>query len=119
MQDWKDIRPIVEEVLKEPQYTNSARYNGEPCFLTAYQIAVLVDERDSTLKGALPIGGKGVGPESFAQRIARHLSDDVNKNVFGGKLEIRFLSISGLDKFTFGGGNEPSSDEFSMFRLIS
>jgi len=120
MKDWNIIRPVVAQILRQQQYTNSGNYNGEPCFLTAYQIAVLVNDHDKTLKDAsLPIGGEGVGPDSFARRIAWHLSDDVNKNVFNKKLEIQFLSISGLETFTFDNGHSPSAEEFSMFRLIA
>lgn len=121
MFNWSLVRPIVEQVLRQHRYTNSGNYNGTPCFLTSYQIAVLVNTINGTLKGSLPIGGKGMGPDSFARQIAWHLSDDINKNVFIGNLEIRFLSIDGLDVpngFTFDGGHVPSTDEFSMFRLI-
>jgi hypothetical protein len=117
MQDWNIIRPIAEQILRQQRYTNSGNYNGEPCFLTAYQIAVLVNQHNPALKGTLPIGGVGVGPDSFARRIAWHLSDDVNRNVHNGNLEIQFLSIAGLDEFRFDGEHHPSADEFSMFRL--
>lgn len=117
MQNWNLIRPVVAQILRQQQYKNSGNYNGTPCFLTAYQIAVLVNIQNSTLRGTLPIGGAGVGPDSFARQIAWHLSDDFNKNVFNGSLEIQFLSLAGLDIFTFDGGQIPSADEFSMFRL--
>lgn len=117
MQNWDSIRKIVTEILQQEKYKGSERYTGTPCFLTAYQIAVLVNEKEPSLRGTLPIGGAGVGPNSFAQQIARHLSDDFNKNVFNGSLEIQFLSLAGLDMFTFDGGKIPSTDEFSMFRL--
>lgn len=118
MMDWNLIRPIVERELRRQRYTNSGNYNGTPCFLTAYQIAVLVDKEDGTLKGNLPIGGAGVGPDSFARQIAWHLSDDINKDVFSGRLEIQFFSLAGLDGFTFDGEKTPSTNEFSMFRYV-
>ena len=117
MRIWNAIRPIVERILREQRYMKDGNYNGEYCFLTAYQIAVLVNMQDATLRGPLPIGGEGVGPDSFAKQIAWHLSDDINRNVFKGNLEIQFLSIRGLDSFTFDSGNSPSVNEFSMFRL--
>lgn len=119
MQDWNLIRPIVAQILEQQRYTNSGNYNSTPCFLTAYQIAVLVNAQDPTLKGTLPIGGAGVGPDSFARQIAWHLSDDINRNrdIFNGSLEIQFLSLAGLEAFTFDRGHIPSADEFSMFRL--
>lgn len=116
MQNWTLIRPLVVEILKQQHYTNSGKYIGTPCFLTAYQLAVLVNEQNPTLKGTLPIGGAGVGPNSFARQIAWHLSDDISKEVFNGDLEIQFLSLSGLETFTFDGGHVPSDNEFSMFR---
>lgn len=117
MSDWNIIRPFVAQILQQQHYTNSGNYNGTPCFLTAYQIAVLVNRLNPILKGTLPIGGDGVGPDSFARQIAWHLSDDFNRNVFNGNLEIQFLSLSGLDAFVFDGEHIPSDNEFSMFRL--
>jgi len=89
-------------------------------FLTAYQIAVLVNSHDTELKGDLPIGGKGGGPgSSFAQRIAWHLSDDYKNNgAWDNRLDMKFFSIDGLDSFTFDNGHVPSANEFSMFSLI-
>lgn len=65
MTDWIQIRPIVEKILSQARYSSSGNYKGERCFLTAYQIAVLVNNINPTLKGTLPIGGEGVGPDSF------------------------------------------------------
>ncbi|MDR1548934.1 MAG: hypothetical protein LBT06_10155 [Hungatella sp.] len=118
MLDWQFIRPIVIHILSQHRYSNSGRYNGTPSFLTAYQIAVLVDAHNPVLKGSLPIGGAFTGPDSFARQIAWHLSDDITKNIFNGSLEMQFFSIAGLDQFTFGGGNIPSANEFSMFRML-
>jgi len=118
MLDWQLIRPIVIHILSQHRYSNSGRYNGTPCFLTAYQIAVLTDAHNPVLKGSLPIGGALAGPDSFARQIAWHLSDDISKNIFNRRLEMQFFSIAGLDQFTFGGGNIPSVCEFSMFRML-
>jgi hypothetical protein len=119
MKNWSEVRAIIEEVLRKPKYTNSSsKHDGEWCFLSAYQIAVLVDKQAPTLKGDLPVGGKGEGAEindSLAKQIARNLSKESAEN---DNLEIRFFSIDGLDAFTFNGGRIPTADEFSMFRLI-
>jgi hypothetical protein len=104
------------QILGQQQYRNSGNYNGTPCSISAYQIAVLVDAQNPNLRGNLPIGGAGVGPLSFAQGIAWHLSREINDRTMPG-LEIQFFSIAGLDGFPFDGGNQPSSNEFSMFRL--
>ena len=122
MQNWNNIRPVVERVLEQQRVTNNENYRGEPCFLTAYQIAVLVDRQDSTLKGDLPIGGQGEGVEkndSLSKQIAWHLSKAVNDGVFDGRLERRFLSLKGIDSFVFNEVNTPSASEISMFRLRS
>jgi hypothetical protein len=119
MQEWGQIRPVIDQVLREQHYSNSGNYHGEQCFLSAYQIAVLVNAQNNALKGELPIGGEGVGPSSFSQQIAQHLSGDINKGD-GNGFEMQFFSLAGLDAdaFTFNGGMSPSSKEFSMFRLI-
>jgi hypothetical protein len=118
MQNWNIIRPIVAQILQQQHYTGSGNYNGTRCFITAYQIAVLADRNNPTIRGALPIGGRNVGfNDSFAKQIAGQLSKEVNNGTFPG-LEIGFLSIEGLDSFTFDGGHIPSNDEFSMFRLV-
>lgn len=118
MIDWIIIRPIVEEILSHARYSSSVNYNGEPCFLTAYQIAVLVNRTNPSLKGSLSIGGETEVPDSFSRQIAWHLSKDVNNNVYEGRLEIHFLSLNGLDSFIFDGCHRPSLNEFSMFRLL-
>jgi len=119
MTDWEIVRPIVEDVLKNQRVKN--RNYDETCFLTAYQIAVLVDKQDPNLKGALSIGGEGEGgvnKSSFAHKIAWHLSKAVNENYYGGNLERKFFSIDGLDSFAFGGMKTPSVNKFLMFRMI-
>ena len=110
---WEDkVRSVVVEILNE-----SGKYeNGEQCFLTAYQIAALVNQKKPDIEREFPTGGKGAGPGTLAQRIAWHLSDD---KYFEGKIEKAFLSIKGLEAFKFSGDNEPSNKEFSMFRLIN
>ena len=120
MKNWNEIKPVVEQVLRRQRFSNSGDHYGERCFLTAYQIAVLVDKQDCSLKGTLPIGGKGEGGEenrSFTQQIAWHLSKAVNDNDYNGLLERQFLSTEGLDSFTFDGGKSPSSNELTMYRL--
>lgn len=119
MNNWEQVRTVVEQVLRQQRVT-SRDHNGDMCFLTAYQIAVLIDKLNPTLKGDMAIGGKdegGNGKRSFSQQIAWHLSHDVNNGGFDDTIEMRFFSRAGLDAFIFGGGNEPSANEFSMFRL--
>ena len=124
MQDWDQIQPAVEQVLRKQRFTNSGDHNGDPCFLSAYQIAVLVNKINPSFKGDLPIGGKGMGGDenrSFAQQIAWFLSKDINDNGSYSKFDRQFFSLDGLDidSFKFNDGNVPSMNEFSMFRLKS
>lgn len=108
--DWNQILPIVDCILG--QETKS----GDNCFLSCYQIAVLVDKVDSSLRGNLPIGGKGAGCEnSFSSRIAKKLKSE------SGRYEMRYFSKVGLHKFEFIDEEDnvrtSSEDRFSMFRL--
>ena len=106
----ENIYTIVERVLEQ-----SGEYeNGDRCFLTAYQIAALVNEALPEEERVYPIGGKGSGPDTLAQRIAWYLSNDEQ---IKDRLERRFLSTKGLAVFQFGGENKPSASAFSMFRL--
>lgn len=119
MHNWEEIRPIVEDILQQPHYTGGGEYNATPCFLTAYQIAILVNDVDDTLKGDLQIGGVGIGEHnSFAKQIARHLSKDRKDGAFGNRLEIQFMSRKGIDSFYYGGKESQPVSEFSMFRLL-
>jgi len=106
--DRDHILSAAEEIL------NRIQHEGETCFLTAYQLACLMDEQYPTLKCDLPIGGKGEGGKhesgnSFAQHIAWYLAGD-------NRFEKQWFSIEGLDSFTFC-GKSPSSKTPSMFRL--
>jgi hypothetical protein len=121
MQNWNsEVRDAAVNGVLRVQKT----VDGERCFISAYQIAVLVHRNDPSLKeDGLPIGGKGKGTDkndSFAKQIAWHLSKDINNNTLNN-VERRFFSINGLSKFAFTGdnGNEcvPSDNEFTMFRL--
>jgi hypothetical protein len=121
MRDWKlFVRPVIAEILRQQHYdNNNSNYNNASCFISSYQVAVLADRQDSTLRGNLPIGGEGVGGCSFAQKIAWHLSDEINRHTaFGNQLEIQFYSRTGLEAFTFNDGRIPSTNEFSIFRIV-
>jgi len=116
--DWDIVRPIVARVLRKYRYRSSgSSRDGTPCFLTAYQIAVLVDSDYPELKGNLPVGGEDTGPDSFTRKIAMRLSNDVDSNFYQGGLIRQYFSTEGLDGFTFNGGHRPSDKTFSMFSL--
>ena len=121
MKNWEQVRPVVEHVLGEQRYSSSGDHKDKFCFLTCYQIAVLVHSQDGALKEEdLPIGGKGEGGDDnrgFAQQIAWHLSRDINQRAYNDSIEMAFFSQVGLDKFTFDVDKQPSANEFSMFRI--
>ena len=112
MENWAEIRECINGILRRQHH------HGTRCFLTTYQIAVLVNEKDNSLRGELPIGGMNAGRESFAGKIAKCLSNDIKRNEADG-LEMRFFSMNGLDSFSFDNGNVPSGSECSMFRITS
>jgi len=99
------------EVLKTPNLYPDRK---EQCFLTAYQIAVLVKAK---LGLSDPVGGDGKSPHYLSRDIAHELSAMVDN---GDPIERVFFSIKGLDKggFQFDGGTIPSNREFSMFRWV-
>jgi hypothetical protein len=123
--DWDIIRDELVDILKETEAYHSENYDM-PSFLSAYQLAVLLYKRNSTLvkNSNCPknIGGKGEGSyNSLAQYIANSLSRDIRN----GKLTnitIEFFNINGLEQFSFldekGIISQPSNICFSMFRYI-
>lgn len=114
MQNWNSVRPMIEEILGQYKYTQ--RKHDEYCFLTAYQIAALLDKKDPAIKGCLSVGGDGDGA-SLAQQLSRQLATDINRERDACCVELAFFSIAGLDSITFADNQTPSNCEFSMFRL--
>jgi hypothetical protein len=117
--EWKLVRQSVIDILEaiEPSET------GERCFISAYQIAVLLVKNNN---GNLPIAGLGIGGKgegvrkSLSQQVANKLSVAFSKNSILN-LEMRFFSTDGLEQFSFrnekGLLREPSKANFSMFRI--
>ena len=124
---WVEIRRHIVNILSEEWYRKRGKHYRKPCFLTAYQLAVLLTKFLDAEDPDLPdlrremvdnVGGKGTtGPNSAANQIAWHLVKDLN----GGcnDIEHQFFSLSGLDKngFMFDNGEVPYENEFSMFRI--
>ncbi|MDR2174564.1 MAG: hypothetical protein LBO82_01330 [Synergistaceae bacterium] len=101
----------VIELLRGCRYTGGNR--DEACFLSPYQIAVLLVENGLADK---KIGGRGQGSGTLAEEVALNLSKYVDTNS-APKLERGFFSIKGLEKFSFDGDKEPSSETFAVFRI--
>lgn len=117
--DWPILRKELVEILKEAEQFHSGSDNKK-CFLTAYQLAVLLYKKNKPLviNSSCPnnIGGKGEGSyNSLSRYIANMLAKDLKKDVI-----VEFLNISGLEQFSFrdedGIIKEPSNTCFSMFR---
>jgi len=99
------------EVLKAPNLYHGRK---EQCFLSAYQIAILVKEK---LGLSNPVGGDEQAPHYLSRDIAHKLSTMADNDK---SIERAFFSTKGLDEkgFQFDGGNVPSSSSFSMFRWV-
>jgi hypothetical protein len=99
--------------------------------LTAYQLAIKVDQARPSIRTALgtQLGGKGVGEHSsFAQYLARELSARIKKaNQSGNRFPVEgaFVSNEHLVALTYrsGSGDEVTSSltgsgfDLSLFRL--
>lgn len=127
--DWDIMRNELVEILKEAEQYHSENYD-QTCFLSAYQLAVLLNKRNRKLilNSSYPknIGGKGEGSyNSLAQYIANSLSRDIknsHNDSFKDVVTMEFFNTSGLEQFYFldekGIISQPSNTCFSMFRYI-
>lgn len=125
--DWDAIRDELIEILKEAEQFHSENYD-KTCFLSAYQLAVLLYKRNKNLvinsSFFNNIGGKGDGSKnSLAQYIALSLSRDIKRTdeaSLKDEVEMAFFNTSGLEQFSFldekGIISQPSNTCFSMFR---
>ena len=120
---WDKILNELIDILREADKFHSDNYI-EPCFLTAYQLAVLLYKKNKplVLRSNCPhnIGGKGEGSyTSLSQFIANSLARDIRSGK-APNIEIEFINISGLEQFSFldekGIISQPSNKCFSMFR---
>ena len=108
-------KPDRDYILKAAEcILSNHKHSGETCFLTAYQLAYLIDERNPAIKGDLPIGGKGEGDKhesglSLAWYVAQFLARD-------SRFDRQWLCCGKKDSFTFN-GISPSDKTFSMYRL--
>jgi hypothetical protein len=124
--NWEVIRGEIVEILKEAEHYHSEN-TDKTCFLSAYQLAVLLYKKNKTLikNSSCPknIGGKGEGEyNSLSQYIANSLSKDIKNGPLTGIVSHEFLNISGLEQFSFLDEkkiiSQPSNICFSMFRYL-
>lgn len=114
------IKDVLIEILQNAKrYVSKTR--NESCFLSAYQLAVLLNKNHKALirSSNCPsnIGGKGEGEQSsLSQYIASILTED-------SRVEIGFFNTEGLEQFSFKDEknilSQPSNECFSMFRYNS
>ena len=119
---WQDlkIKDRIVEILSEITYADPTHHFGIP-FLTAYQLAILIDERYSEIRQTLglPIGGSGVGEHnSLAQYLAKELSTRIRSGEIQD-IQGAFLSNRKLQdiSFTYGSDGITSSLTSSQFDL--
>lgn len=124
--NWDSVRDELVDILKEAEQYHSENYD-KTCFLSAYQLAVLLYKKNRTLiKNSITpknIGGKGDGSyTSLSQYIANSLSRDIKSGPLKEIIAIEFFNICGLEQFSFldekGNLSQPSNTCFSMFRYI-
>lgn len=122
--DWDSMRDELVTILKKAEQYHSENYDMT-CFLSAYQLAVLLKESAQIKISSIPknIGGKGEGSyTSLSQYIANSLSKDIKNGPLKGIIAIEFFNKSGLEQFSFLDEkrilSQPSSTCFSMFRYI-
>ncbi len=126
MSHWNDfdleakIRGILGEVGPRPSTHHFGR-----AYLTAYQLAVALEDRYPDLLAGMgvSVGGAGTGePTSLAQYVARELSMRIKKGE-PPDFEGAFLADAGIREIVFkrNGGDVRSSvlgsNDLSMFRL--
>ena len=122
----KELLETIKGLLANKKMTGEYEHDGgkKHCYISAYQLAVILEKNHRQLLASLKypskVGGKGLGEHnSLAMRIARELSAEINKNL-KFDIEIAFFCINELEQFSFrdekGILREPSEKCFSMFR---
>lgn len=128
MSNWNDfdLDGKIRGILGAVGPSRSEHHFGR-AYLTAYQLAVALEERHPELLGQLgvSVGGAGTGePSSLAQYVARELSMRIKKGD-PPDFEGAFLADAGIREIVFKrtGGDVRSSvlgaNDLSMFRLRS
>ena len=128
MSVWEDqkVEATVIDVLEEVPTRHESHHFGRP-FITAYQLAIGVQERQPQLTGALnvSVGGAGTGQQSsLTQYLAREISRRAKADP-GYPIEGAFVSNDRVLGMVFNGpgGVEVRSSaqeggwDLSLFRL--
>jgi hypothetical protein len=112
-----EIRKILEKKYHKP---DPKHHLGRP-FMTAYQIAIELNNNNPNIAQALgvKISGKGIDEKhSLAQYIANQLLTRIKSGQITD-IEGAFITLDDIDKLEFDNNIEPSNDnDISIFRLV-
>ena len=121
----KELVNAIKDILENVEMYGNNKKNMKLCYISAYQLAMLLDKNYRSLLDSLGyhqnIGGKGLGKHnSLAMRISKELSDEIKKNT-QFDIEIAFFCTNDLEQFSFRDEKdilrEPSGKCFSMFKI--
>jgi hypothetical protein len=112
-----EIRKILQNKYHKP---DPKHHLGRP-FMTAYQIAIELNNNNPSIAQALglKIGGKGIDEKhSLSQYIANQLSTRIKSGQITD-IEGAFIALDDINKLEFENNIEPSNDnDISIFRLV-
>jgi hypothetical protein len=124
-----DVEAKVVDVLASVRPAPSPRFAGNR-FLTAYQLAILIDDRYPEVRQALgpdvPIGGAGSGSQTgLVQYLAERLAAEARSRGAGYRIEAAALSRSCMGDVWFKvpgasdirNSNAEAGWDLSLFRL--
>jgi len=126
MSNWTDldIEAHILEILREVQYCREHHF-GRP-FLTAYQIAIIFNQRfpGETRQLGLQVGGKNIGERNS---LAQYLAGQLSKRILSGEIretEGAFISNINLSEISLEDGGRivvssltDTQYDLSMFRV--
>lgn len=122
------VESAVIDVLESVQPSSSPRLDGHP-FLSAYQLAILLDARYPEVRqelGGIPVGGSGSGSHtSLAQYLAQQLVAEIHNRGADCRIEGATLSRVRLGELWFKvpgqddirNSNTEAGMDLSLFRL--
>lgn len=115
------LESIVREGLREVRrQSRKTDHDFDPPYLTAYQLAIALMERDRDLcdKLAMPLGGKDSGE---GETLPRYLARELSRRIAAREIEDiegAFLSVKSIKQLTFTHDvNASATEPFSLFRL--
>lgn len=111
------IRAELRDVQRQ---SRKANHKFDPPFITAYQLAIALVDKDKELcdKLAMPLGGKDSGE---VESLPRYLANQLSRRIHAGEIEDIegvFLSVKSIKHLAFTHDVIAAATEpFSLFRL--